>query len=72
MTLNIINDHELTTDQRDVIIMLSAGKSVSAIEAWPEPEFSQPNVMGLSFTDDGLTMTGYFTADGTLIGDWLI
>jgi hypothetical protein len=71
MTLNVINDHELTRDQRDVIAMLSAGESVSAIEAWPEPEFSQPSVMGLSFTDDGLTMTGYFTADGYLIGDWL-
>lgn len=73
MTSLVINEADMTPDQRDVIVMLSQGPSVTRIEAWlelsDEPDLEP--VLGVSFTDDGLTMTGFFSQSGQLLGDWL-
>lgn len=71
--LMILNETDLTPGQRETIAMLSTGEgSISRIEAWAElnDEPDLEPVMGLSFTDDGLTMVGYFDAAGCLMGDW--
>lgn len=49
--------------------------SVTKLEIWNESdtEFGDPTKpeMGASVTDDGMTMVGFFGADGKLVGDWM-
>jgi len=52
----------------EIIAMLKQGSSVSRIETWIG-DF--PDEYGVSYTDDGLTMTAFFTAEGKLVGDWM-
>jgi hypothetical protein len=43
------------------------GPSVSRVEIWPSEDCPD---WGVQVTDDGMMMTGYFTPEGKLIGDW--
>lgn len=57
-----------TKAQDEVILMLEDGVvGFESGEAW----LFEDGAMGVSYTDDGLTMTGIFDRDGVLVGNWM-